>query len=151
MFRSFCEPELLRRGNDPSSVWFQQDGATTHTARTSMSALREIFPQHIISRGGDVPWHARSPDASACYYFLWGYLRSKVFISKPRTIQELKHRIKEEIAEIPEQITRRVTENLRERLEQCLRNGGGHQNDEIFKYTMTCTEFFCDSNTYIRR
>jgi hypothetical protein len=39
----------------------------------------------------------------------------------------------EEIAAIPEQMTRRVTENLRERFEQCLGNGGGHLRDEIFK------------------
>jgi len=44
----------------------------------------EMFPQHVISRGGDVPWTARSPDLSACGYFLWGYLKSKVFISKPK-------------------------------------------------------------------
>ena len=44
MLRNFCEPELRRRGIDLSSVWFQQDGATAHTARTSMSVLREMFP-----------------------------------------------------------------------------------------------------------
>jgi len=90
MLRNFCEPELRRRGIDPSSVWFQQDGARAHTARASMSVLREIFPQNVISRGGDVLWPARPPDLSACDYFLWGYLRSRVFISKPRTTAELK-------------------------------------------------------------
>ena len=30
-----------------------------------MSVLREMFPQHVISLGGDVPWPARSPDLSA--------------------------------------------------------------------------------------
>jgi hypothetical protein len=33
MLHNFCEPELRRRGIDLSSVWFQQDGATAHTAR----------------------------------------------------------------------------------------------------------------------
>jgi hypothetical protein len=89
-----------------SSVSFQQDGATSHTARASVSVLQEMFPQHIISRGSDVPWSAHSPDLSACDYFLWGYLKTKIFIAKPRTIQELKQRIKEEIAAIPEQMTR---------------------------------------------
>ena len=83
-----------------SSVWFQHDGATAHTARASMSVLREMFPQHVISRGGDVPWPARSPDLSACGYFLWGYLKSRVFISKPRTIAELKQSTREEIVAI---------------------------------------------------
>ena len=61
MLRNFCEPQLRHRGIDLSSVWFKQDGATAHTARASMSVLREMFPQHVISRGGNVPWPARSP------------------------------------------------------------------------------------------
>jgi hypothetical protein len=71
-----------------------------------------MFPQHVISYGDDIPWPARSPDLPACAYFLWGYLKSKVLISKPPTVEELKQRLKEEIAAIPGQITRRVMENL---------------------------------------
>jgi 50S ribosomal subunit-associated GTPase HflX len=77
---------------------------------------------------------------------LWGYHKRKVFISKPSTIEELKQKIKEEIAAILKQMTCRVMENRRGRLEQCSRNGGGHLNDEIFKNKMACTEFFSDSN-----
>ena len=124
MLRNFCEPELHRRGTDLSSIWFQQDGATAHTARASMSVLQKMFPQHIISHGGYVPWPACSPDLSACDYFLWRYLKGKAFISKPRTVVELKQSIKEEITAVPEQMTRRVMENLGVRLKQCLRNGG---------------------------
>jgi hypothetical protein len=70
-------PELRRRGIDLSSVWFQQDGATAHTARASMSVLREMFPQHVISHCGDVPWPPCSPDPSACDYFYWGILKAE--------------------------------------------------------------------------
>jgi hypothetical protein len=48
-------------------------------------------------------------------------------------------------------MTRRVTENRRGRMEKCLRNGGGHLNDEIFKNKMACTEFFSDNDCYIIR
>ena len=112
MLRNFCEPELCRRGIDLSSVWLQQDGATAHTGRASMSVLLEMFPQHVISCRGNVPRPARSLHLSTCDHFLWGYLSSKVFISKPRTIAELKQSIKEETAAIPEQMTRQVMENL---------------------------------------
>ena len=98
-----------------------------------MRVLREMFPQHFISRGGGVSRPARPSDLSACDYFLWGYLKSKVFISKPRTIAELMQSIQEEIAAIREQMTRRVMENLGVRLKQCLRNGGRHLSDVIFK------------------
>jgi len=133
MLRNFCEPELGRRGIDPSSVRFQQDGATAHTARASMNVLREMFPQHVISRAGDVPLPARSPDLSVCDYFLWGYLKSRVSICKPRTIKDLKQSIKEIIAAIPKQMTRRVMENLGVKLKQCFRNCGRHLSDVIFK------------------
>ena len=98
-----------------------------------MSVLREMFPQHVISRGGDVPWPARSPDLSASDYFLWGCLKSRVFNSKPRNIAELKESITEEIASILEQMTRRVMENLGVRLKQCLGNGVRHLSDVLFK------------------
>ncbi|KAJ4441366.1 hypothetical protein ANN_11221 [Periplaneta americana] len=33
-----------------------QDGATAHTAENSVAVLRRMFPGHIISRRGDIPW-----------------------------------------------------------------------------------------------
>ena len=49
MLCNFCDPELRRRGIDLSSVWFQQDVATAHTARASMSVLREMFHgRHVL-------------------------------------------------------------------------------------------------------
>ena len=98
-----------------------------------MSVLREMFPQHVISRSGNVPLPARSPDFSACDYILCGYLKSRVSICKPRNIKELKQNIKEIIAAIPEQMTRRVMENIGVRLKQCLRNCGRRLSDVIFK------------------
>jgi hypothetical protein len=51
----------------------------------------------VISKGGGIPWPACSPDLSVCDYFLWGYLQCKVYLMKPRDIDELKNAIKEEI------------------------------------------------------
>ena len=110
-----------------------------------------MIPQHVVSHGGDIPWPACSSHLSACDYFLWSHFKGNVSIFKTRTIEELRQRIKEEIAAIPEQMTHRVMENLGGRLEQCLRNGGGHLNDEIFKNKMACNEFFSDNNIYVVR
>jgi hypothetical protein len=35
-------------------------------ARASMEVVRRMFPQHVISRFGDVSWPPRSPDLSVC-------------------------------------------------------------------------------------
>ena len=119
--------------------------------KASMSVLREMFPQHVLSRGGNVPWPTRSPDLSTCYSFLWGYLQSRVFISKPRTIEELKQSIKEEIAAIPEQMTCRVMENLGVRLKQFWEMVGDIWVTHFSKLKMACTEFSSDNNVYIKR
>jgi hypothetical protein len=62
-----------------------------------------------------------------------GYLINKFFVSKPGTTGGLKQRLREEIAAIAEQTTRRVMESLRGILEECSRNGGRHLNDVLFK------------------
>jgi len=52
--------------------------------------VRNMFPGHLVSRFGDVPWPPRSPDLSTCDFFLWGYLKSRVYRHKPRMLNDLK-------------------------------------------------------------
>jgi hypothetical protein len=85
MLRTFLEPELQRLGVESHTLWFQQDGATPHTARTAMRVLNEMFPGHMISQRGNTEWPARSPDLNTCDFFLRGYIKSKVYEKKPRT------------------------------------------------------------------
>jgi hypothetical protein len=82
---------------------------------------------------GDIHWPPRSPDLSVCDFFLWGYLKSKVYAQKPRNIDEQKNKIKEEISSTPLEVIHRVVENKRSRLEECLRRDGHHLEDIIFK------------------
>jgi hypothetical protein len=75
--RNFLTRDLSPRGIELSTIWFQQDSATVHTARASMEIVREIFPKRIISLRSQLQWHARSPDLSTCDYFLCGHLKAK--------------------------------------------------------------------------
>ena len=52
----------------PFERFYQQDGATSHTARITMELLRDLFPQQVKSRNGDVDWPPRSPDLTD-YFF----------------------------------------------------------------------------------
>ncbi|KAK3892425.1 hypothetical protein Pcinc_003658 [Petrolisthes cinctipes] len=70
---------------------------------------------------------------SICDFFLWGYLKEKVFRSRPHNLEELKMRIREEIAAIPLEMCRRAAENFRHRLQQCIATDGHHLPDAIFK------------------
>ena len=104
MLRNFLRPQLRSLRVHMEEMWFQQDGATVHTARASMTVVRQMFPRHVVSRFGDVPWPPRSPDLSACDFFLWGNLKSKVYVRKLRTVDNMKVSIREEIATMPQQI-----------------------------------------------
>lgn len=116
-----------------NNSWFQQDGATSHSARLSMDSVRRLFPGRVISKHGDIEWPPRSPDLTACDYFLWGYLKSKVFVDKPRNIGELKMKIQQEITNIPLDMLRRVMQNFNIRLQECIERRGGHLAGIIFK------------------
>lgn len=132
MLRTFVTPEL-NNFQHVQEYWFQQDGATSHTARQSMEVVRELFGNCVISRFGNIPWPPRSPDLSVCDFFLWGYLKSKVYTTRPRTLDELKQRIRDEIHSIPAEMLQRSMKNLKNRLQECIRTGGRHLKDVIFK------------------
>ena len=64
---------------------------------------------------------------------LWGYLKERVYVNKPRTIPELKDNIRREIQELEPVILRKVMENALTRARICEAENGGHLKDIIFK------------------
>ena len=91
------------------------------------------WPARSPDLRGDVEWPVRSPDLSPCDVFLWGYLKEKVFKHRPRSLEDLKERVQQEIDPIPPELTRRVMKNFQERLQQCVANVGWLMSDLIFK------------------
>ena len=118
---------------DLVNPFFQQDGATCHTTRENMSVLRSRFPGHVISRFGDIEWPARSPDLSQLDFFLWGYLKGRVYRGNPTTLDQLKDVIRREIRLISPEITSAVMKSMRKRAEFCIASKGRHMKDIIFK------------------
>ena len=62
---------------DIGNIWFQQDGATRHTAEAILDVLRPVFEDRIISRRADVFWLPRSCDLTPLNYYLWGAFKDK--------------------------------------------------------------------------
>ncbi|KAG8306683.1 hypothetical protein J6590_041291 [Homalodisca vitripennis] len=56
MLETYLKLQLWRRGINVKNVYFQQDGATAHTAAASMRVVKKMFPGKLISRFGDVMW-----------------------------------------------------------------------------------------------
>ncbi|GFV91806.1 uncharacterized protein TNCV_2974781 [Trichonephila clavipes] len=75
-------------------LWFQQDGATCHTARATIDLLKDTFGDRLISRFGPVNWPPRSCDLTPLDYFLWGYVKSLVSADKPQTLDHLEDNIR---------------------------------------------------------
>jgi len=63
---------------------------------------------------------------------LWGYLKSKVYVRKPRTVDDLKVSIREDIATVPQEMLVNMMQNFEERLRTCVRQEGRHLSDIIF-------------------
>ena len=109
-----------------SKFWFQQDGASSHTSNLSRDWLKENFGGRVISLKTDFEWAPHSPDLSPPDFFLWGYLKDRVYAGKPRTITELKEAIREEMRAITNSVCKNVMDNFVLRLKKCTELNGGH-------------------------
>ena len=70
--------------------FFQLDGAPAHWGLIVRETLHAEFPDRWIGRDGPIMWPARSPDITPLDFFLWGYLKTKVFRTPVGSVEELK-------------------------------------------------------------
>ena len=105
------------------NIWFQQDGATSHSAQATLDVLRPVFEDRIISCRADVVWLPLSCDLTSLDYYLWGAAKYMCYADKPETIDALKNNISEAIGEIQLHT-----------IENCMASRGSHLNEIIFHY-----------------
>ena len=111
----------------------QQDGATAHTAKQSVDVLRREFPNRLISRFGDVNWPSRSPDLTPPNFFLWGYLKNRVYRNNTTSLKDLKNKITVKIQDINVATLRAVMQAMLTKMQECLEAEGAHLKSFIFK------------------
>ncbi|GFW70151.1 uncharacterized protein TNCV_2216031 [Trichonephila clavipes] len=126
MITNFFIPEL--NNHEVQELWFQQDGATCHTARATIDLLKDTFGDRLISRFGPMNYPPRSLD-----YFLWGYVKSLVYADKPQTLDRLEDNIRRVIADIWPQMLEKVIENWTSRLDYIRGSRGSPMLEIIFK------------------
>jgi hypothetical protein len=117
-----------RGGGEVVGILFLWVGHFGSNANESMAIIRNMFPGHLVSRFGDVPWPPCSPDLSKCDFFLWGYFKSRVYPHKPRTLKDLK-----KIRPIDRLLLARVVDDLKKRLENCIQEDGRHLTISFLK------------------
>ncbi|GFW44303.1 transposable element Tc3 transposase [Trichonephila clavipes] len=131
MITNFFIPEL--NNHDVQDLWFQQDGATCHTARATIDLLKDTFGDRLISRFGPVNWPPRSCDLTPLNYFLGGYVKSLVYVDKPQTLDHLEDNIRRVIVDIRPQMLEKVIENWMSRLDYIRASRGSPMPEIIFK------------------
>jgi len=102
--------------------WLQQDGANPHSLHESLAWLQQRFPDRLISRRCDPQWSPHSPDLNPLDFYLWGYLKDRVYGNNPQTIPDLKAAIRV----IPREECRRVIENFAHWIQMCLQHQGAY-------------------------
>jgi hypothetical protein len=65
-------------------------------------------------------WPARLPDLTPCDFFLWGYVKDRVYVPPlPRDLPELRLRIMDAVANIDVHMLERVWQELDCRIDVC--------------------------------
>jgi hypothetical protein len=90
----------------------------------SVIVTQFIFRQQFNIHQNESPWLQ--------YFFLWGYLKSKVYEKKPRTTVALKQNIREKVAVISPDMLQQVMQNFQKRLRECV-DKGHRLTDTIFR------------------
>ncbi|CAH1986436.1 unnamed protein product [Acanthoscelides obtectus] len=75
-------------------LMFQQDGTPPHYALRVRQYLDQTFPDRWIGRRGD--------------FFMWGHLKSKIYATQPKALEDLRQRIVNECLQITPQILQNV-------------------------------------------
>ena len=82
-----------------------------------MALLQERFGKQLISRFGPMNWPPRTCDITPLDFFLWGYVKSKVYMDQPATIENLEANITRVIGQIPLELLKRVIDNWNFRMD----------------------------------
>ena len=83
----------LHEEEDIQNIWWFQDGAPPHRLRDVTQRQRSVFRPNLVALHQDVEWPARSPDPTPLDFFLWGYLKNKMYATPQRDMQDLRDRI----------------------------------------------------------
>jgi len=103
-----------------TKVWFQQDGAAPYTAGVVLDWLTATFTcnRNLISLKSLNQWPPHSLDLNPLDFFLWGYLKDRVYIPPPETTEDLKKAIQVEMRKITKETCTAVVENFRRKVKR---------------------------------
>lgn len=113
--------------NSRINMWLQHDGCPAHSTRDVSNWLDAVCPNRWIGRYSEYNWPPRSPDLSPLDFFLWGYLKEKVYNNRPfENLEALENAITECVREIPGEMVAATINEFCSRTIKCIERNGGH-------------------------
>lgn len=126
MLENFFYPQLEQDGILNQNVYFQQDGAPPHYSNIARESVNQQFGNNWIGRSGPIEWAPNSPDLTVPDFFVWGYVKDRVYNPMPATIEELKNNIRQVMENIPLEMLTAAFDNLMVRFHKCIDQEGRH-------------------------
>ena len=130
MLQNYMVPIIETRSNF-HELWYQHVDAPAHYSKDVSIFLDQIFSNRWIGRRGPIEWPPRSPDLNPLDFFVWGYLKDKVFAHTPSSIFELCCSISFEVLNIPLEFIQNAVDSVISRLLVFKNNEGQTINHEI--------------------
>jgi len=100
MLRKFFWPKHLRT-ESYKKYYFLQDGALSHQSDQVQEWFNTKFSNKFINKNQS-PSHR--PDSNPCDFFLWGYLKSRVYNPMPKDLADLKSNLDREVKKLNKKI-----------------------------------------------
>jgi hypothetical protein len=121
--KALCVPWFFET---KSETLAEQDGAPSHWGTIARDCLDATFPNRWLGRDGPLAWPPRSPDITPLDFFLWGYVKDKVYVTKVTGVEDMKTRIRDAITIINRGMLVRTWEDLEFRLDFLRATQGAH-------------------------
>lgn len=109
------------------NLWYQLDGAPIHQTVAVKERINQLFQNRVIGRDRECHWPPRSPDITPLDFFLWGYLKQKVYKNRPfRNIEHLEQTIRQCCADIRRSFLQNAVKDVYTRTGVCIEREGRH-------------------------
>lgn len=107
-----------------NNIWYQQDGAPSHNSHNVMNYLLQRFNNKVVATNSAVRWPARSPDLTPLDFFLWGFIKDKVYWRDFENVGELRAEVQAAFSKITPRMLSNVMDETVRRCYLCLENEG---------------------------
>ena len=125
VYRDRLEQWLLPQLPENQNYVFQQDGCSAHFHNEIRLYLNNMLPRRWLGRASEddkhlLLWSPGSPDLTPCDFFLWGYIKDRVYVlPMPCDIADVRERIIAAVNTIDRPMLIRVWQELAYRVNVC--------------------------------